>query len=125
VVRFTETIAGEVAGQGIDINAVGPGPLNTRLLTEILDAGPQQVGQGFYDKAIQQKANGGAPLEKGAALCVYLLSAESDGITGRLISAIWDPWPQLAKRAQELANSDIYTLRRIVPRDRGLNWDES
>src|ERR1035441_2381077 len=122
VVRFTETIAGEVAGQGIDINAVGPGPLNTRLLTEILDAGPRQVGQGFYDKAIQQKANGGAPLEKGAALCVYLLSAESDGITGRLISAIWDPWPQLAKRAQELANSDIYTLRRIVPRDRAMNW---
>ena len=125
VVRFTETIAGEVAGQGIDINAVGPGPLNTRLLTEILDAGPRQVGQGFYDKAIQQKANGGAPLEKGAALCVYLLSAESDSITGRLISAIWDPWPQLAKRAEELAKSDIYTLRRIVPRDRGLNWDES
>jgi len=124
VVRFTETIAEEVAGQGIDVNAVGPGPLNTRLLTEILDAGPNRVGQGFYDKAIQQQANGGSPLEKGAALCVYLLSAESDGITGRLISAIWDPWPQLAKHSGELAKSDIYTLRRIVPRDRGLNWDE-
>ena len=111
--------------QGIDINAVGPGPLNTRLLEEVLTAGPERVGQGFYERAMQQKANGGAPLEKGAALCVYMLSAESDGITGRLISAIWDPWRHLDKHAGELANSDIYTLRRIVPRDRGLNWDES
>ncbi len=125
VVRFTETIAGEFSGKGIDVNAVGPGPLNTRLLEEILTAGPDRVGQGFYERSLQQKADGGAPLEKGAALCVYLLSAESDGITGRLISAIWDPWRNLAKRAEELANSDIYTLRRIVPRDRGLNWDES
>jgi 3-oxoacyl-[acyl-carrier protein] reductase len=125
VVRFTETIAGEVAGDGIDVNAVGPGPLNTRLLEEILTAGPGNVGPKFYEQAVQQKANGGAPLEKGAALCVYLLSSESDGITGRLISAIWDPWPQLAKHVGELAVSDIYTLRRIVPRDRGLNWDES
>lgn len=122
VVRFTETIAQEASSDGIDINAVGPGPLNTRLLQEVLDAGPAKVGDSFYEKALQQKANGGAPLEKGAALCVYLLSGESDGITGRLISAIWDPWATLTQRAAELGPSDIYTLRRIVPRDRGLNW---
>ena len=53
----------------------------------------------------------------GAALCVWLASAESDGITGKLISAQWDPWKDPAKfRAQ--ATGDIYTLRRIVPEDR-------
>jgi NAD(P)-dependent dehydrogenase (short-subunit alcohol dehydrogenase family) len=124
-VRFTETIALEAAGENIDINAVGPGPLNTRLLDEVLTAGPEKVGAAFYQKAVQQKADGGAPLGKGADLCVFLLSAESDGISGRLISAIWDPWPSLPKRREELAKSDIYTLRRIVPKDRGLDWSES
>jgi NAD(P)-dependent dehydrogenase (short-subunit alcohol dehydrogenase family) len=124
VVRFSETIAREVAGEGIDVNSLGPGPVNTQMLEEILAAGPGKVGSTFYEKALRQKVAGGEPPEKGAALCVYLLSAESDGITGRLISAIWDPWRNLAQRAEELANSDIYTLRRIVPKDRGLNWGE-
>jgi NAD(P)-dependent dehydrogenase (short-subunit alcohol dehydrogenase family) len=124
VVRFTETIALEAAGEAIDINAIGPGPLNTRLLDEVLVAGPEKVGGPFYEKAVLQKASGGAPIARGADLCVFLLSAESDGITGRLISAIWDPWPSLSKRTAELAKSDIYTLRRIVPQDRGLNWSE-
>jgi NAD(P)-dependent dehydrogenase (short-subunit alcohol dehydrogenase family) len=123
VVRLTETLAHETAGAGIDINAVAPGALNTRLLGEVLEAGPEKVGESFYKKALQQKAGGGAPLDKGSALCAYLLSAESDGITGRLLSAIWDPWPTLAERAGKLGQSDIYTLRRIVPADRGLNWD--
>lgn len=95
------------------------------MLDEVLAAGPEKVGQTFFDKAVQQKANGGASLEKGAALCVYLLSAASDGITGRLLSAIWEPWQSLASRSVELGRSDIYTLRRIVPQDCGLNWEQS
>jgi 3-oxoacyl-[acyl-carrier protein] reductase len=122
VVRFTETIAEETRGQGIDINAIAPGALNTRLLDEVLKAGPDQVGKDFYERALKQRDSGGAPLERGAALCVYLLSRESDGVTGRLISAIWDPWETLAANHPELSTTDIYTLRRIVPQDRGKNW---
>jgi 3-oxoacyl-[acyl-carrier protein] reductase len=122
LVRFTETLAHETRGAGIDVNALAPGALNTRMLDEVLAAGADKVGQAYYEKALKQKADGGAPREKGAALCGYLLSAGSDGITGRLISAIWDPWGELNEHAAELNGSDIYTLRRILPRDRGLSW---
>jgi 3-oxoacyl-[acyl-carrier protein] reductase len=124
VVRFTETLAEELRGTGVDVNAVAPGALNTRLLEEVLAAGPEKVGQGFYDRSVKQKADGGAPLEKGAALCTFLLSAESDGITGKLLSAVWDPWADLPARRAEIEKSDIYTLRRIVPKDRGKDWGD-
>jgi 3-oxoacyl-[acyl-carrier protein] reductase len=124
VVRFTETLALEVSGAKIDVNAVAPGALNTRMLDEVLAAGPEKVGKSFYDRSLKQKAEGGTPLEKGAALCAFLLSAESDGVTGRLLSAVWDPWADLPARREELTKSDIYTLRRIVPKDRGQDWGE-
>ena len=124
VVRFTETLAEELRGTGVDVNAVAPGALNTRLLDEVLAAGPEKVGKTFYERSLKQKAEGGAPLDKGAALCVFLLSAESDGVSGKLLSAVWDPWAELPQRRAELESSDIYTLRRIVPKDRGKGWGE-
>ncbi|MDO8662417.1 MAG: SDR family NAD(P)-dependent oxidoreductase [Candidatus Omnitrophota bacterium] len=123
VARLTETLAGECNGFGIDINSIAPGALNTRLLDEVLFAGPQAVGNDFYEKALKQKKDGGVPLEVGVELCVFLASSESDGVTGRLISAKWDSWKSLPNRRQELTKSDIYTLRRITPEDRGKKWD--
>ena len=123
VVRLTETVAQETAGTGIDVNAVAPGALNTRLLEEILEAGPERVGAAFFERAVRQKEQGGTPLGSGVELCTFLLSSASDGISGRLISAVWDPWRNLTKRRQELCESDVYTLRRIVPEDRNLKWE--
>lgn len=123
VVRFAETLAEEVKSFHIDVNSVAPGALNTRLLDEVLAAGPEKVGHDFYQQSLKQKQNGGTALDVGASLCVFLASDESDGITGRLISAVWDSWHKLPDRVSELNQSDIYTLRRIVPDDRGKQWE--
>ena len=119
VVRFAETLAEEVRENGIDVNALAPGSLNTRFLDEVLRAGPKSVGKDRYKKALRQKQTGGTPLEKGADLAVFLASSHSDGITGKLISAVWDPWKSLLKHRGALESTDIYTLRRIVPKGRG------
>ena len=124
IVRFMETLAEEVKADGIDVNSIAPGALNTRLLDEVLEAGPQKVGQSFYERSIKQKAEGGSPPERGAELAVFLASAQSDGITGKLISAIWDPWEHFPEHLEDLKKSDIYTLRRIIPKDRNMNWGD-
>lgn len=124
VVRFAETLAEEVMPYHIDVNTVAPGALNTRLLEEILEAGPEKVGEAFYSQSLKQKETGGTSLDVGAKLCVFLATRESDGITGRLLSAVWDPWQKLPSMIDRLKASDIYTLRRIVPEDRGQNWDD-
>ena len=125
VVRFAETLALEVRDDGIDVNAIAPGALNTRMLDEVLAAGPGTVGQDFFDRMVKTKSEGGTPLETGAALAVFLGSAESDGISGRLISAVWDPWSDLPTHREDLSRSDVYTLRRVVPRDRGMTWGDT
>lgn len=122
VVRFTESMALELKGDGIDVNAVAPGALATRLLDQAVDAGPEVVGVDFHARMVKIREGGGTPLSKGADLCVYLGSKASDGVSGRLLSAVWDPWPTLAERAADLDGSDIYTLRRIIPEDRGQKW---
>jgi 3-oxoacyl-[acyl-carrier protein] reductase len=124
VVRLTESLAVDLKPYGIDVNAIAPGALDTRLLDEVLAAGAGAVGGDFYERMVKIKQQGGTPLSVGANLAVYLASPESNGITGRLISAAWDKWSTLHLRAKELDATDIYTLRRIVPADRGRNWDE-
>jgi NAD(P)-dependent dehydrogenase (short-subunit alcohol dehydrogenase family) len=122
VVRFGETLAEEVRSTGIDVNSVAPGALNTRMLQEIIDAGPERVGKEFYQASLKQRDSGGTPLEKGAGLCLYLASDESNGITGKLISAVWDPWKEFQSHREALLKTDVFTLRRIVPSERGLAW---
>ena len=125
VVRFTETVALEVKEFGIDVNAVAPGALATRLTDQLIAAGPKRVGANLHARMMKIQAEGGTPLDIGAALCVYLASAESDGLTGRLIAAQWDPWPFSNPIKTKIEGSDIYTLRRIVPADRGESWDKT
>ena len=123
VVRLMETLAEELKPHHVDVNAIAPGALATRLVDEVLAAGPEKVGSAFYEKNKQWKEKGATPPELGARLAVYLASAQSDGITGKLISAQWDPWEKLHEFKADL-NSDIYALRRIVPKDRGKTWED-
>lgn len=122
VVRLVETIAEEEKDSLLDINALAPGAINTRLTDEVIALGPEKAGEAEYKAALKQKAGGGASLEKALDCIEWLLSPASDGVSGRLISAPWDPWSSLADHARELAKTDIYTLRRIVPEERGLKW---
>ena len=124
VIRFAESLAEEVREFGIDVNAIAPGALNTRMMDQVIASGPETVGEAFYARMERIKTDGGTSLQRGADLAVFLGSAASDGLTGRLISAAWDPWETLASRIKEIANTDIYTLRRITPADRGKNWDD-
>lgn len=112
VVRLTETVAEEVKKFNIRVNAIAPGAVNTRLLDQVLGAG-ERAGTEFYRKAKEQEEKGGTPPELAAELAVFLASPVAAGITGRLISAVWDDWKSLPQRLQELDGTALFTLRRI------------
>jgi 3-oxoacyl-[acyl-carrier protein] reductase len=116
LVRLTETLAEELKPDRIDVNAVAPGAMNTRMLDEVLAAGPDGAAKEFAD-ALKRKLQGGTPPDKAAALVAMLASSLGNGITGKLISAVWDDWEKFPSRREELVGNDIYTLRRVMPNE--------
>lgn len=122
LVRFSETLAIEVASGGIRVHCVAPGVMKTALLDNVLAAGPERIGAIEHGRLTAQAASGALSTEPGARLCVFLASKESEGISGKLISAVWDPWENLSRHVEDLRSTDIYTLRRILPEDRGKQF---
>ena len=122
LVRFSETLAHEVRDLNVQVNCVAPGAMNTDMLQAVLQAGPKKTGTTAHTQAVKQAETGGVPPQRAAALCVFLASSASNGLTGKLLSAVWDPWESLLEHTDDVQDSDVYTLRRIVPRDRGRVW---
>ena len=125
IIRFIETLAEEYKDSGVDINAIAPGMLKTRMLREMLDAGPDVLGSQLFSKSVAKAAEETDSTKQACELVNFLASDESDGITGKLISAEWDNWREWPNHIQQLRESDLYTLRRIAGRDRGQTWGDS
>ena len=110
IVRLTETLAAEVRDHRIDVNAIAPGAVNTEMLKERLSAG-ERAGRAETEADRKLLENGGTDPQRPAGLAVYLASARSDGLSGRLLSAVWDSWEDLDVDA--VMASEAFTVRRL------------
>lgn len=123
LVRFSETIAEELKGDGTRVNCIAPGAMRTAMLQEVL-ANVDVAGKREASLASEVFAKGGASMDRVADLAIFLAGDASKGISGKLISAVWDNWEEWPKHMDELSQSDVYTLRRIAGRDRGFVWGD-
>src|SRR5580704_10724499 len=110
LVRLVETLAIEWRGLPIDINILAPGSINTGMTHEILELGSEVAGDEEYKRALQQLENGGDSLEKVLSMVRFLVSNESDGISGRFISAQWDDQRRLVSAIREINHRDAFKL---------------
>ncbi len=111
VASLTETLGRELAPH-VRVNAVAPGPVPTGFMRDVLDGGPQVAGDALYEATVRQHADPPPP-DRFVELVAFLLSDRSAPITGKLLSAQWDPVERLAADAPELADSSRFTMRRI------------
>ena len=124
LVRFSETLAEELKLNNVRVNCVSPGAMGTSMLEEVVAKGEAGAGKKEYELAFRVLHEGGTSLQRVAELCFFLATNSSLGITGKLISTLWDNWEQWPEHLSELNASDAYTLRRIVGRDRGFEWGD-
>lgn len=112
LVRFTESLAQEVVDADIQVNAVAPGAIKSRMWDEMRAAGGAG-GTKLLDELRKMDETGGASVDRAAALTAFLASDRSNQVTGRLVSAVWDDWENLEEHAEKLAASEAWTLRRL------------
>jgi NAD(P)-dependent dehydrogenase (short-subunit alcohol dehydrogenase family) len=113
VVRLTETLALELEGANIQVNALGPGSIHTQMWEELRDSARTAGDTQLYALGQRVTSGGGASLERAAALAVFLASDASGTLSGRLISAVTDDFPNLPTQIQRIMASDALTLRRV------------
>jgi NAD(P)-dependent dehydrogenase (short-subunit alcohol dehydrogenase family) len=120
LVRFSETLAQELSPHNITVNCVSPGAMNSELTRKILNAGIDSAGQKEYEVARRLGEDNPHTEIKAADLVFSLTTEPFSEINGRLLSAVWDPLDKIPGISSNLMGTDVYTLRRIVPKDRHL-----
>ncbi len=112
--RLTENLARDLAPTGVRINAIAPGFVLTNMHDATIAAGPEKVGTAYFERTQRAISEGtGDSPDLAAVLSAYLLSAESIGITGKLISARWDQWSDPGFQDRLRSDADFCTIRRI------------
>jgi NAD(P)-dependent dehydrogenase (short-subunit alcohol dehydrogenase family) len=111
LVRFTESLASELHDKNIQVNAIAPGPVRSRMWDELRASGTAG-GPQVVEELRKMDSTGGVSAERAARLALFLASDRSNGLTGRLVSAVHDNWEGMEARISKLS-TDAWTLRRV------------
>ena len=119
IVRLIETIALELKSYNILINAIAPGPFSTDLTKSVLKLDKKKIGKENFKKhfLIANKKNN---YEKFINLVNFLTINKNCKISGKIISAPWDNLKLIIKKQKQIIQSDVFSIRRIVGKDRKL-----
>jgi NAD(P)-dependent dehydrogenase (short-subunit alcohol dehydrogenase family) len=109
IVRLCETIAEEE--HTLDINAVAPGLINTQMTMARLKAPLGLAGEAEIRQACEAMKTGGDSIQQVCELVDFLISGESNGISGRLISAQHDSWESIRTARTD---TERFKLRRTT-----------
>lgn len=114
VVRLTETLAEEVKEHNVQVNAVAPGAVDTKLQDRILTVG-ERAGPVYQQMLkMRESGRGGVPASLAGSLIAWLASPAADKLTGKLIAAPYDGWEQWDEaRIAEVMTKPWLTLRRM------------
>ncbi len=109
VMLLTEALALELP-DGITINSIAPGAVPTGFMADVVHAGPDVAGAHLFETVQATTMPDLGPLR---ALIDYVVGEDAAWLTGRCLSARWDPPEALEQARAAGATAARYRLRRI------------
>jgi 3-oxoacyl-[acyl-carrier protein] reductase len=83
VIQMTRSLAEELREFGIQVNAIDPGVMNTKMQEEVRSLGPSVLGPAIHDRFVLYKARGELKAPSlVASVAVFLASSEADHLSG-------------------------------------------
>jgi NAD(P)-dependent dehydrogenase (short-subunit alcohol dehydrogenase family) len=115
IVRLVETLAVELKPRNIAVNAVAPGFAATEIHNATLAAGRERGGDHF-DKTAKLMSNWDESIDVPIDCIRYMLSENSAKLTGKIISARYDPWgePEFDQNIDQIVASALYATQRTI-----------
>jgi NAD(P)-dependent dehydrogenase (short-subunit alcohol dehydrogenase family) len=105
LLRFVDSLAGEVAEHGVAVFAVSPGFVRTELVENVVRS---EAGRRYLPE-LGERTDALAP-ELAGELVAELATGRADALTGRFLHVL-DDLDDLISRADEIRSDDLYALR--------------
>jgi NAD(P)-dependent dehydrogenase (short-subunit alcohol dehydrogenase family) len=113
LIRFSETLAGELKESGVSVFAIQPGTVRTAMSQEVLNSPDALRWLPWLKKTFDE--GGDVTAEPATALALFLASGKADALSGRFFAVPEDP-DKVVERVEEVKREDLYTLRmRTLP----------
>ncbi|MEE8478747.1 MAG: SDR family oxidoreductase [Candidatus Neomarinimicrobiota bacterium] len=121
IVRLTENFALELEEFHINVTAISPGAVNTKMFDQQLKVDKNSIGKKNWQALQDRLASGGDSIDKVSELALFIACKNRKELNGRVISAIWDNWENISNKKEKIIDTDTFQMRRIVPKDRGID----
>jgi NAD(P)-dependent dehydrogenase (short-subunit alcohol dehydrogenase family) len=112
IMRLTDILSSELGDQNVQVNAMSPIGVNTRIFEETRDAANEAGITQLFEYAQRVTSGGGTPVEKVAQLAVFLGGRSSATLTGRIFSTN-DDISTISNRIPQIMASNEFTFMRV------------
>jgi 3-oxoacyl-[acyl-carrier protein] reductase len=86
--------------------------MNTKMVQEMLDGGEELIDKAYMARMQSAILSGVDSTEEACDLVVWLMTQKVPGLTGRIISAVWDDWRSWDTHTTHFLDENVHTLRR-------------
>jgi NAD(P)-dependent dehydrogenase (short-subunit alcohol dehydrogenase family) len=114
LIRFSETLAGELRKSGVSVFSIQPGTVRTAMAEELLASTEGLRWLPWFKQIVDE--GGDVTADPATELVLFLASGKADALSGRFFAVPEDPG-KVVERGDEVKRDDLYTLRM-----RGLSW---
>lgn len=113
VADITQTLAEELEGTNVQVSALSPGSIHTRMWEQTRDAAQSIGDTELFEYGHRVTSGGGASEERAAELAVLLASDATEGLSGRVIESFGEDLSSLSQRVPQIMASDGGLLRLL------------